>query len=728
MKEPRDISMHKNTREATSYFAAASDYDFFGVYDHGKQCGVVHIGNHHVSPGKKMFTWAYGQLSKSWEKALTDTDGQYAELMAGSYSDNQPNFSWLEPYETKEFSQYWYPISKIGTPTFANLNCVIKIEHNDSKTEVKLQATKKYTDAEIKITDEQGKSTCFVSDLSPVTVKTFEVDGNSKIEVVVQNNEKTIASYVEKEHDKYNMPEVITDMPNAAEMTSDDELYMAGLHVKQYRDPAVEPDVYWQEALKRNPTHAPSLLAMAEYKYQKGEYITAKEYAEKAIKKLCAFNERLKSGEAYYIYAQILEAIGEKKSAYDYYYKASWAADSVCKSMTRIAMLDIFAENWDEAIRHAELALSYGQNNGLAAVCRCIALKENGKKEKADNFAKDILSVDPLNHLMRYISNSGDLFELIESDAAQLCLDLISDLNVMGRYEDIIYLIEQLEKEKPESVCIMMKYAQGYFCAKTGKDPRKYYKDAEELPLGNAYPVRQIEAEILRNVIACNNSENAKLLLGCLLYNNRRYSEALELWENAGDNYIARRNRAVAYFSHFGKEEEALSLMTEILRQRPEDEQILYETIVLMDKTGSNPENKISIITSHKVTRDDIRVELAKAYNQNLEHDKTIDVLLSHDYTPCEGGEHALSDQYIAAYLFKGLERLKNDDVKCALEFFRKGQIIPQNMGAGVWNHCKLVPLKYQEARCLEMLGQKEDADKIFRYICDIDDLYLFRL
>ena len=66
MKEARDISFHKNTREATSYFASASDYDFFGGYDHGKEAGVVHIGDHHISPGKKMFTWGYNQLSKTW--------------------------------------------------------------------------------------------------------------------------------------------------------------------------------------------------------------------------------------------------------------------------------------------------------------------------------------------------------------------------------------------------------------------------------------------------------------------------------------------------------------------------------------------------------------------------------------------------------------------------------------------------------------------------------------
>ena len=42
--------------------------------------------------------------------------------MAGYYTDNQPDFAWLEPYETKAFSQYWYPIRRIGTPSYANLN------------------------------------------------------------------------------------------------------------------------------------------------------------------------------------------------------------------------------------------------------------------------------------------------------------------------------------------------------------------------------------------------------------------------------------------------------------------------------------------------------------------------------------------------------------------------------------------------------------------------------
>ena len=54
--EPIDISWYKNCHDATSHFAAPSKYDFFGGYDHGKKAGVIHVANHHISPGKKMFT------------------------------------------------------------------------------------------------------------------------------------------------------------------------------------------------------------------------------------------------------------------------------------------------------------------------------------------------------------------------------------------------------------------------------------------------------------------------------------------------------------------------------------------------------------------------------------------------------------------------------------------------------------------------------------------------
>jgi hypothetical protein len=43
----------------------------------------------------------------AWDRNLTDEGGPYIELMAGVYTDNQPDFSFLAPLETKTFSQHW---------------------------------------------------------------------------------------------------------------------------------------------------------------------------------------------------------------------------------------------------------------------------------------------------------------------------------------------------------------------------------------------------------------------------------------------------------------------------------------------------------------------------------------------------------------------------------------------------------------------------------------------
>ena len=720
MAEPRDISYHKNTVPATSYFAAASDYDFFGGYDHAKQCGVVHIGDHHLSPGKKMFTWGYCQLAKSWENALTDTDGQYAELMAGSYSDNQPNFSWLEPYETKEFSQYWYPISKIGTPTFANLDIAFKIDRENGK--ILIQPTRNFEKAKVCV--KSGETAVFEEycDLSTEKCSEFEIkDMSGTLTVAVEKDGEVIGSYTEVKSDKFSMPEVITDMPEAKSMNSAQELYLAGVHVAQYRDPAVEPDSYFKEALKRDINHIPSLIEMAKYEYSRFAFESAKDYAEKAIKCITLFNERVKSGEVYYTYALILEATGDYKKAYDYYYKSAWAADCVLKAMTRISFLDIRNKDYKSAVLHANTALDYGRKDNLAMCAKVIA--ERKLKIDTCDEIKAQLEKDSLDHYMRYLSNPDDFYDLLESNPFETVMDIVSDFDACGLYEENKKLLEKLLSKKPETKQPMLYYALGYYKYLCGIDGSSDYKTGDLCDIKATFPQRKEEMIILKDVISKTGSTKAKMLLGCLLYNKRHYSSAAKLWEDCSD-YISIRNRAVAYFSHLNRESEALELMKKAVKLNPSSEQLVYETVVLMDKLSVSAKEKIDFLTSHKITRDDCFTELAKAYNQNSEHEKAIETLMTHNFVPCEGGEHAIADQYLFAFLSMGRKELEIGNTEKALELFRKGQILPQSLGAGLWNHCKLVPLKYFEAICLESLGKVQEAGEIFRYISEIEIEY----
>jgi len=53
---PNDLSWYANIPVPTSYMILDSHGDFLGGYDHVARAGMIHIANHHISPGKKQWT------------------------------------------------------------------------------------------------------------------------------------------------------------------------------------------------------------------------------------------------------------------------------------------------------------------------------------------------------------------------------------------------------------------------------------------------------------------------------------------------------------------------------------------------------------------------------------------------------------------------------------------------------------------------------------------------
>lgn len=720
MHTARDISMHKNTKDATSYFACASKYDFFGGYDHGAECGVVHIANHHISPGKKMFTWAYNQLAKTWENTLTDTDGQYAELMAGSYTDNQPNFAWLEPYETKEFSQFWYPISKIGTPDYADLNLAIAL-HADS---VRIQSTVNLGQAtlEVLLDDEiilSEEMTLHAA--SQVSIPWARPDGYITVRILAE--QQIIASYTEEKPDHLKILPVKSPMPLAAEVSSADELYLAGVHVEQYRDPAVMPDAYWLEALKRNPYHADSLLAMAKYCYTMCRLPEAEEYARRALAELTKFNMHTQSGDPYFVLGLILEAEGNAEEAYDCYYKASWNGSAVSKAMARLSCLDLKNNHPQKALEHARKSLHRDPDNPIACVVEILALQDLGRTQDADDAIARVLQRDCLDNLVCWLENEEAFFRRVVSSPDQTVLDMVFDLDSMGKYDLALQLLEQYGKHHAHTT--MTLYTVAWLQQKLQQDNATALALAETSNIADTYPSRLQEMQVLQYAIAAG-AEKASFLLGCLLYDKRQYSHAAKLFEDSirlqPDNYMAYRSLAVAYFSHLNHKDEALKLM-EKARQITFSQQLLYESAVLMDLMGVSPKEKLALLEPHidVITRDDLYVELAKAYNQNNEPQKAIDLLLSHTFIACEGGEHAIADQYMYGHFRLGMERIASEDYVAGYKLLESALTLPQNLGSGIWNRCKYVPYQFHMAKCLEQLGQRDQAQQIYREILDID-------
>src|SRR5437016_5070705 len=153
---PNDLSFYANIPVPTSYMCMGSKEDFFGGYDYKAQAGIVHYANHHISPGKKQWTWGNHEFGYAWDRNLTDADvsgefGPYIEIMAGVYTDNQPDFSFLQPGETKSWSQYWYPIQKIGPVQCANLDAAVNLHLDRKSIRIGICVTRAFARAVIRL-------------------------------------------------------------------------------------------------------------------------------------------------------------------------------------------------------------------------------------------------------------------------------------------------------------------------------------------------------------------------------------------------------------------------------------------------------------------------------------------------------------------------------------------------------------------------------------------------
>ncbi len=298
-----DISRYRNIPVPTSYMCAHSDYDFVGGYDYGAGAGLRHVADHHVSPGKKQWTWGCGDFGRAWDRNLTDSNGPYIELMTGMYCDNQPDFAWLRPYEEKTFTQYFMPYKAAGCVKNACRDCALNLEAKDGKARITVYAARPLEQA--RVTLAAGKQVIWekTADLDPVRVLAEEAEAG------VPETELTLSVYTSAGDlllDYTPAPRKIERIPDPMppaglphEIRTNEELYLTGLHLEQYRHPTYLPDPYYLEALKRDPGDIRANNAYGTLLLRRGKFADSEKYFRAAISRMTGRNPNPYDSEAY---------------------------------------------------------------------------------------------------------------------------------------------------------------------------------------------------------------------------------------------------------------------------------------------------------------------------------------------------------------------------------------------------------------------------------------------
>ncbi len=742
----KDISWWKVHPEGTSFFAWNLQEDFMGGYDHAKKAGVVHVSNHNVVCGAKLWEWGTGPSAKVWDQILTDTDGPYAELMVGAFSDNQPDYSWIKPHEVKTFKQYWYPIREIGGFKKANLDAVTNLELKPGNVAlVGFNTSSAFQGAKALL--QAGGKTIFekVIDIAPdkpfvqqVPVPAGVPETDLRVALMSADG-RELVSYQPVVRKNPPLPDTVKAPPAPKDVKTNEELYLTGLRVEQIHNPTVDPLQYYLEAVRRDPGDSRSNTALGINYIKRGRYDEAIAHLRKAIERVSAEYTRPINTDAYYYLGLALRAQGQTKEAYDSFYRSTWDSAFHSAGYYELAELSARAGNYVQAAEQVREALVTNALDSRALGLQSALLRRLGRSEEAQQAAARMVEADPLDFLARnelYLAQTkaglpsaketlATLRELMR-DEVQSYLELAADYMSWGAWPEAIEILRRPvdSQMKFAATYPLVHYYLGYLYEQSGDSGRaaEYYRKAQAMPADYCFPFRLETEEVLKAALKVNPSDpRAHYYLGNLLY-DLQPQRAITYWEKSREMDAGfapvHRNLGWGYYRTQSDVPKAIQSYEQAVAHANQDPRWFLELDSLYELGNVAPERRLATLEkNHQVLLDRketlTREIMVLLLNGKL--DQAIDYLTNNFFHVREGGGE-IHDVYVDAHLLKGLELMNEKKYREALASFEKASEYPENLSVGrPKDDRRAAEVAYYTGLAHEALGEVEEARGYYR-------------
>jgi tetratricopeptide (TPR) repeat protein len=721
-----DISRYKNIPVPTSYMAYHSDFDFLGCYDHNKQAGMMHIANHHVVPGKKQWTWGHSDFGKAWDRQLTDEDGPYIELMCGAYTDNQPDFSWIQPGEEKRFTQIFMPYKLTGGAKNANQDAVINLEFIEGTAHIAVYVTSPKT-VQVELTASENILFEQTLDLTPETalIHTVVVPANitpQQLTLRVLENGSELIRYTPLSDSPQSIPEPATPAKPPADIASTDELYLNGLHLEQYRHATYEPEAYYLEALRRDPHDSRCNNAMGLMLLRCGKFNEAEHYFRAAINRITRRNPNPYDGEAYYNLGLCLKIQGRYQESFDAFYKATWNAAWQDSAYFELAQLTCRAGKFDEALELVERSLAHNQHHHKAHHLK-IALLRHTKNAAIEatiaiSLEQDIFNFGALYE--KYLLTGNSSYRQLMRDAVHNYIEIALDYAHAGLFAEAVVLLNEAPQTDP-----MMQYYAGWVQLQTGNvdAASTAFERARQLPPDYCFPQRIDCVPALASAIQHNSQDaRAPYYLGNFWYAHRRSVEAIDCWEKARNLDptfpTVQRNLGLAYVNKKGDLQQGLLAYQRAFELDTNDARVFFELDQLYKKLNEEPLTRLERLEANTnliEQRDDLTLEYISLLNLLGKHDAALRILQTRRFHPWEGGEGKVTGQYVLSLVELAKARLRSGDAKAAIDYLTQAQTYPPNLGEGKLHGAQENHIFYYLGLAYELANNPEQAQVYFR-------------
>lgn len=738
-----DLRKYDHIPVPTSYMVCETKYNFFGGYDFKADGGFVHVANRHIAPGKKQWTWGSEAFGRAWDRELTDEGGPYFELMCGVYTDNQPDFAYLLPYETKTFSQFWWSYKALGPVQNANKDLAIRLEiQQGNKLDLGVVASRKFDNLTFTLKTGNEEKVFVGQNVSPEkpwkenTIKIETGEENAVSLIVADEEGRELIAYHRGEVSKERNRKLAFEpkQPNEVESTCDLELI--GEHLELYRHPTRYPEAYWIEAIERDPKSYKSYIGLGRSELKNGKFSKAEEHLRAAIDIMTTYHPNPASGEAHYFGGLSCFFQGKNEEAYALFYKATWNFEWRSAAYYHLAALDCLNADYETALEHLESSLDTNRQNNKAYILKAIVLKYQGNKDAALNILIELFKTDPLDQWAKFemATASGNFDEFLQSSGndAQTIVDIAFDYAEAGFYKEAIEVVElHHNNEIPECAVpnamaksVMTEFILAWLYELVGDSntSAEILKKTKTASYDYLFPSRIYEQLVLEWALK-QDGENriAAFGLGNYFYNLKRHEDAINVWSKAADEKCSYatlyRNLGIAYWNTYNDGENARKAFLKAIELAPDDIRIAYEFDQLRKKLNDDPTDRLERLLSiaERITvRDDFSVELAALYNFSGNYTSALELLENRNFHPWEGGEGMVLKQFTHACLKLGQTALQNGDAFTALQYFEKSINTPDNLGEKYHPLQAVAHINYWKGMAFKALGKSNEANAHF--------------
>lgn len=759
---PTDNSWWANFTGSNSTFAVNYSQDYLVGYDFGKDAGTAHWANHHVVPGKKFFLWGTESV---WNEMLTEEDGAYLELMVGTFSDNQPDYSWIGPNEVRVTKQYWYPVKGIGGAKNVTLEGAVNLERKDKTTMmVGFNATAHYKNAKILIkagenvllekTINIDPNTPFAQDFSiPATVEDKDLFAG-----LYDSDGVELVSYSPVVKEDLERPHPADRPGNPEEYKSVEELLLAAQRLEEFHNARVDPLPYYEEALRRDSLDSRVNVNLGIFYARRTQWEKAEKHLQRAYMRLTGlhympqveqtgiiYQTNPKDGEMLYYLGAVSQALGKEKEAESYYWKSAWYPGFQSASYLYLAEIYWKQGKKDKAFEAVNNSIDLSGKSTIGKFVKSYFLSSEGKMAEAKQLLNDNLSFDPLDFLSQV-----ELARLNKDNSAvdhvlahmgiplQESIEISTFYGAVGAYSVAVDFLDyvmahgapyastpmQKNAVEPFTSSPLLNYMAGYYSGLAGNNEKalSYYRKAAEMSPEYCFPSRVEEKSMLEDVTMKNPLDyKAQYYLGNLLYYYNQKDEAIAAWNKAAEaspGYgMVYRNLGFATDKYLKDAATAADFYRKAVAVDSSDPKFFTELDILEEALKVPSTQRLARLEKNKKTifkSDDATSRYVYLLVDNGKYDQALSILNTRHFRVWEGGQTVYT-QFVDAHLLNGLKLMATKQYKKALEDFYAAGTFPRNLETNELSTGPAVAkVAYHQGLAYKAIGQNDKAATAF--------------